>query len=54
MPWIAVDALGQRFMNEWPRAAADTPIRDLEKYDFESLSYPRVPAYLISTKADAC
>jgi succinate dehydrogenase/fumarate reductase flavoprotein subunit len=47
MPWIAVDKLGQRFMNEWPHAAADTPIRDLEKYDFELLGYPRVPSYLI-------
>lgn len=47
MPWIAVDAGGQRFMNEWPRAAADTPIRALDTYDFDSLSYPRVPCYLI-------
>jgi succinate dehydrogenase/fumarate reductase flavoprotein subunit len=47
MPWIAVDKLGNRFMNEWPRAAADTPIRDLEHYDFDQLDYTRIPCYLI-------
>lgn len=47
MPWIALDRFGRRFMNEWPRAAADTPIRDLEYYDFELLDYPRIPAILL-------
>lgn len=47
MPWIAVDKFGQRFMNEWPRAAADTPIRDLEYYDVDLLDYPRIPCYLV-------
>lgn len=47
MPWIAVDKFGKRFMNEWPRAAADTPIRDLDCYDFDLLDYPRIPCYLI-------
>jgi hypothetical protein len=47
MPWIAVDRFGQRFMNEWPVACADTPIRDLEHYDFEILDYPRIPCFLI-------
>lgn len=39
MPWIAVDKFGKRFMNEWPRAAADTPLRDLDAYDFDLLEF---------------
>lgn len=47
MPWVVVDRFGRRFMNEWPPAAADTPLRDLEKFDFTMLDYPRIPAYMI-------
>lgn len=47
MPWIAVDRFGRRFMNEWPPACADTPIRELEYYNANIQDYPRVPCYLI-------
>jgi succinate dehydrogenase/fumarate reductase flavoprotein subunit len=47
MPWIAVDRFGSRFMNEWPRACADTPIRELARYDFDLLDYRNVPCYLV-------
>jgi succinate dehydrogenase/fumarate reductase flavoprotein subunit len=47
MPWIIVDQRGRRFMNEYPPAPQDTPIRELVQFDPDSLTYPRVPAYLI-------
>ncbi len=47
MPWVVVDRFGRRFMNEWPPAAADTPLRELEKFDFTILDYPRVPAFMV-------
>ena len=33
MPWIALDRFGRRFMDEYPPAPQDTPIRALEYYD---------------------
>ena len=47
MPWIAVDRFGQRFMDEYPPAPQDTPIRALEYYDPDIQDYPRVPCYLV-------
>lgn len=47
MGWIAVDRTGRRFMNEYPYAPADTPIRHLLYFDPERQWYPRIPSYLI-------
>lgn len=47
MPWIVVDGRGQRFMNEYPPAPQDTPIRDLLYYDPDRQEYPRIPSYLL-------
>lgn len=47
MPWIAVDQAGRRFMNEYPPAVQDTPIRPLEYYDADLQRFPRVPCYLV-------
>ena len=47
MPWIALDRFGQRFMDEYPPAPQDTPIRALEYYDPDIQDYPRVPCYLV-------
>lgn len=47
MAWIAVDRTGRRFMNEYPYAPADTPIRELLYFDPERQWYPRIPSYLI-------
>ncbi|MDO8212649.1 FAD-binding protein [Conexibacter sp. CPCC 206217] len=47
MPWIVVDGTGQRFMNEYPPASQDTPIRDLIRFDPDTQTYPRIPAYLV-------
>jgi succinate dehydrogenase/fumarate reductase flavoprotein subunit len=47
MPWIALDQAGRRFMNEYPPAVQDTPIRPLEYYDADLQAFPRVPCYLV-------
>lgn len=47
VPWILVDKLGRRFMNEYPRAAQDTGARDLDHFDAERVDHPRIPCYLI-------
>ena len=47
MPWIAVDRFGRRFMNEYPPAPQDTPIRAMEYYDPDIQDYPRIPSHLI-------
>ncbi|MBN2569890.1 MAG: FAD-binding protein [Deltaproteobacteria bacterium] len=47
MPWILLDKYGNRFMNEYPFAVQDTPIRDLSYYDPERQEYPRIPAILL-------
>jgi len=47
MPWIAVDRFGRRFMNEYPPAPQDTPIRTMEYYDPDIQDYPRIPSHLI-------
>ena len=47
MPWIVVDRFGRRFMNEYPPAPQDTPIRAMEYYDPDIQDYPRIPSHLI-------
>jgi succinate dehydrogenase/fumarate reductase flavoprotein subunit len=47
MPWILVDGQGRRFMNEYPPAPQDTPIRELIYYNADSQTYPRIPSFLV-------
>lgn len=47
MPWIAVDRFGRRYMDEYPPAPQDTPIRAMEYYDPDIQDYPRIPSHLI-------
>lgn len=47
MPWIVVDKLGRRYMNECPPAPQDTPHRPMEIFDPDLVDYPRIPSYLI-------
>lgn len=47
MVWIVVDQNGCRFMNECPPYTQDTSARPMEHYDPETMSYPRIPSYLI-------
>ena len=47
MPWIIIDGDGKRFMNEYPPAPQDTPIRDLLVFDTDRQQFPRVPSFLL-------
>jgi succinate dehydrogenase/fumarate reductase flavoprotein subunit len=47
MPWIVVDGQGHRFMNEYPNAPQDTPIRDLLYFDVDRQIYPRIPSIML-------
>ena len=47
IPWILLDKYGHRYMNEYPPAMQDTPIRDMAYYDPERQEYPRVPSILL-------
>lgn len=47
MPWIIVDANGQRFMNEYPPYLQDTGHRDMEVMDPITQKHLRNPAWLI-------
>lgn len=47
MPWIVVDKLGKRFMDEYPPAPQDSPWRELSRYDVHMKDYPRIPAHMI-------
>ena len=47
VPWIVVDKLGRRYMNEYPPAPQDTGHRAMELFDPDIPGYPRIPSYLI-------
>lgn len=47
MPWIVVDKLGRRYMNEYPPYVHDTGHRPMEFYDTVSLEFPRIPSTII-------
>jgi succinate dehydrogenase/fumarate reductase flavoprotein subunit len=47
MPWIVVDKLGSRYMNEYHPAPQDTNHRPMELFDPDIVSYPRIPSFLI-------
>jgi succinate dehydrogenase/fumarate reductase flavoprotein subunit len=48
MVWIVVDQNGRRYMNECPPYAQDTSHRPMHYMDAETMSYPRIPSYLIT------
>jgi succinate dehydrogenase/fumarate reductase flavoprotein subunit len=48
MAWIVVDRHGRRYMNECPPYAQDTSHRPMHYMDAETMSYPRIPSYLIT------
>ena len=48
MVWIVVDQLGRRYMNECPPYAQDTSHRPMHYMDSETMSYPRIPSWLIT------
>ncbi|MFC1814475.1 FAD-dependent oxidoreductase [Thermodesulfobacteriota bacterium] len=47
IPWIVVDKLGRRYMNEYHPAPADTNHRPMEIFDPDIPGYPRIPSYMI-------
>jgi succinate dehydrogenase/fumarate reductase flavoprotein subunit len=51
VPWIIVDRVGRRYMNEYPPYTQDTSWRPMATFDGESMSYLRNPSYLIMDEA---
>ena len=51
VPWIVVDRRGRRFMNEYQPYTQDTSWRGMEAFDSHSMSYLRIPSYLIMDEA---
>ncbi len=47
MPWIVVDKLGARYMNEYHPAPQDTMHRPMELFDPDLVGYPHIPSYII-------
>ena len=47
VPWIVVDRKGRRYMNEYQPYTQDTSWRGMEQFDSFSMSYPRIPSYMI-------
>lgn len=43
VPWIIVDRLGRRYMNEYQPYTQDTSWRAMALLDGYSMSYPRIP-----------
>jgi succinate dehydrogenase/fumarate reductase flavoprotein subunit len=48
MVWIVVDQRGRRYMNECPPYAQDTSHRPMHALDPETMSYLRIPSFLIT------
>jgi succinate dehydrogenase/fumarate reductase flavoprotein subunit len=51
VPWIIVDRHGRRFMNEYQPYTQDTTWRSMAVFDGYSMSYPRIPSYMIMDEA---
>jgi len=51
MPWIVVDRLGRRYMNEYHPAPANTNHWPMETFDPDLPGYPRIPSYVIFDEA---
>jgi succinate dehydrogenase/fumarate reductase flavoprotein subunit len=47
VPWIIVDRLGRRYMNEYQPYTQDTTWRPMALFDGYSMSYLRIPSYMI-------
>ena len=47
VPWIIVDRLGRRYMNEYQPYTQDTTWRAMAVLDGHSMSYLRIPSYMI-------
>jgi succinate dehydrogenase/fumarate reductase flavoprotein subunit len=47
VPWIVVDRRGRRFMNEYQPYTQDTTWRGMALFDSLTMSYLRIPSYMI-------
>jgi succinate dehydrogenase/fumarate reductase flavoprotein subunit len=47
VPWIILDRNGRRFMNEYQPYTQDTTWRAMAPFDSLSMSYSRIPAYML-------
>jgi succinate dehydrogenase/fumarate reductase flavoprotein subunit len=47
VPWIIVDRAGRRYMNEYPPDTQDTSWRPMAVLDTETMSYLRIPSYMV-------
>jgi succinate dehydrogenase/fumarate reductase flavoprotein subunit len=47
VPWIIVDRRGRRYMNEYQPYTQDTTWRAMAVFDGQSMTYPRIPSYMI-------
>jgi len=47
VPWIIVDRAGRRYMNEYPPYTQDTSWRPMAVFDTETMSYLRIPSYMV-------
>jgi succinate dehydrogenase/fumarate reductase flavoprotein subunit len=47
VPWIILDRNGRRFMNEYQPYTQDTTWRAMALFDSLSMSYSRIPAYML-------
>ena len=47
VPWIIVDRQGYRFMNEYQPYTQDTTWRSMAAFDGQTMSYLRIPSYMI-------
>ena len=47
VPWIIVDRHGRRYMNEYQPYTQDTTWRAMAVFDGQSMTYPRIPSYMI-------
>ena len=47
VPWIIIDRLGRRYMNEYQPYTQDTTWRAMAILDAHSMSYLRIPSYMI-------
>lgn len=51
VPWIIVDRRGRRYMNEYQPYTQDTSWRGMQQFDGYSMSYLRIPSYMIMDEA---
>lgn len=47
VPWIVVDRRGRRYMNEYQPYTQDTSWRGMEVFDSFSMSYLRIPSFMV-------